>query len=77
MRGPHLPPRYVSDETDLLYADGTAADRNETLIQAKEEDSTEVQVPAPEPVAEVVPPPVLVRPRREVHAPAWMRDFVS
>ena len=39
VRGPHLPPRYVPDETDLLYADRTAADGNETLIQAEEEDS--------------------------------------
>ena len=65
------------DETDLMYADGTAADGNETLARAEEEDSTEAEVPASEPVAEVVPPPVVDRPRREVHAPAWMRDFVS
>ena len=60
-----------------MYADGTAADGNETLARAEEEDSTEVEVPVPEPVAEVVPLPVIDRPRREVHAPAWMRDFVS
>ena len=77
VRRPHLPPRYVPDETDLMYADGTAADGNETLARAEEEDSTEAEVSAPEPVAEVVPPPVVDRPRREVHAPAWMRDFVS
>ena len=53
-----------------MYADGAAADGNETLARAEEEDSTEVEVPAPEPVAEVVLPPVVDRPRREVHAPA-------
>ena len=63
LRRPHLPPRYVSDETDLMFADETAADGNET----------HAEVPAPEPVAEVVPPPVVNRPRREVHAPALMR----
>ena len=60
-----------------MYADGTAADGNETLARAEEEDSTEAEAPAPEPVAEVVPPLVVDRPRREVHTPAWMRDFVS
>ena len=34
-------------------------------------------MPTPEPVAEVVPPPVIDRQRRGVHAPAWMRDFIS
>ena len=49
------------------------------------EPCVEAEVPAPEvvievvlpPVIEVVLPPVIDRPRREVHAPAWMRDFVS
>ena len=73
----HVPPHYVLDETDLMYAEETAADRNKTLATAEEEDPTEAEVPAPEPATEIVPPPVLHRPRREVHAPAWMRDFVS
>ena len=60
-----------------MYAEKTAADRNKTLARAEEEDPTEAEVPAPELVTEVVPPPVLDRPRREVHAPARMRDFVS
>ena len=60
-----------------MYADGTEADGNETLARAEEEDSTQTEVTAPGPAAELAPPPVVDRPRREVHAPAWMRDFVS
>ena len=60
-----------------MYADKTAADGNEILPRAEEEDSTEAGVIAPEPKKEVVLPPVVERPRRDVHAPAWMRDFDS
>ena len=60
-----------------MYAEETAADSNKTLARAEEQDSTEAEVPAPEPVTEIVTLPVLHRPRREVHAPAWMRDFLS
>ena len=77
MRRPHHPLCYVPDDTDLMYSDETAADGNETLARAEEDDSrhsTEEELPAPEPVSEVVPPPVVDRPRRDVHAPAWMRN---
>lgn len=71
VRRPHLPPRYLPDETDLMYMDETIADvaveipRNS---QAEQEPSAVVEDPTP---------PVLDRPRREVRAPIWMRDFVS
>ena len=77
VRRPHIPSRYIPDETDLMYSDEIAAEADGTATRIAEEVPRETQVPIPEPVAEVVPPPVLDRPRREVHAPAWMRDFVS
>ena len=60
-----------------MYSDEIAAEADGTATRIVEEVPRETQVPIPEPVAEVVPPPVLDRPRREVRAPAWMRDFVS
>ena len=43
LQRPHIPPRYVPDpdETDIMYAEETEADGNETLARAEEEDSTD------------------------------------
>ena len=65
---PHLLPRYVPDETYLMYVDEKAADGNET-VRDEEEDPIEAEVPVPEPVTEVVLPPVVDKPKRVVQAP--------
>ena len=62
MRSRHLPPRYIPNETDLMYEDQTAADGNDTVAEIEEEITTEAQDPAPEQVVEEVPLPVLDRP---------------
>ena len=66
---PHVSPPYVPDETDLMYMDETAADV-EVAIPGRTEPDQELH-------AVVDDPPVHAdRPRREVRAPTWMRDFV-
>ena len=59
VRRPHIPSSYMPDETDLMYSDETAAEVDGTATRIVEEVPRETQVPIPEPVAEVVPPPVL------------------
>ena len=69
VRRPHVPPPYVPDETDLMYMDGTIADAEVAAPGRIERDQ--------EPHAAEDPPVYADRPRREVRAPVWMRDFTS
>jgi len=70
VRRPHAPPRYVPDETDLMYLDETAADVEVAIPERLDRDQ--------EPHAAVNDQPVHAdRPRREVRPPIWMRDFLS
>ena len=69
VRRPHIPQRYFPDETDLMYMD-------ETVVEMEAEIPRTAQEPQGAPVrAETVPS--MDRPRREVRASLWMRDFVS
>ena len=70
VRRSHTAPPYIPDDTDLMYSNGTTEDGDQV--------STEIgaEILDHDPIVEEVPRPLLDRPRREVHAPSWMRDFV-
>lgn len=70
VRRPHVPPRYVPDETDLMYMDEKVADVEVVIPERLDRER--------EPHAAVNDRPVRAdRPRREVRRPIWMRDFPS
>jgi len=70
VRRPHVPPRYVPDETDLMYMDETAADVEVAIPERLDRDW---ELPAA-----VNDRPVHAdRPRRKVRPSIWMRHFLS
>ena len=58
VRRPHLPPRYLPEETDLMYMDETIAD---VAVEIPRNSQAEQEPPA---LVEDPTPPVLDRPRR-------------